>query len=160
MVYVIVLVWILLFKLGVQFSYMDKRSVNLIPFYNALFTNGRVDVAEIILNVAIFVPLGVYTGVLWRNWAFGKKLAFFFLVSSLFEVVQYALRIGAFDATDIVANTLGGLAGYVMYKVIEKLFNDRGKAQLVINVVATLGTVVMITLLVLLKLNMLPIRYQ
>ena len=58
-IYLIVLFWILLFKLGVQFSYMGKRSVNLIPFSEPLISNGRTDVGEIILNVVIFVPLGI-----------------------------------------------------------------------------------------------------
>jgi glycopeptide antibiotics resistance protein len=52
-IYLIVLFWILLFKLGVRFSYMENRNVNLIPF-------GKIDVSETILNVVIFVPLGIY----------------------------------------------------------------------------------------------------
>src|SRR6478609_652170 len=73
-IYLIALFWILLFKLGVRFSYMENRNVNLIPF-------GKIDVAEIILNVVIFVPLGIYAGVLFKRWGFVKKLFFFFLIS-------------------------------------------------------------------------------
>ena len=35
-VYLMALAWILLFKLGVKFSYMERRTVNLIPFNEAL----------------------------------------------------------------------------------------------------------------------------
>lgn len=49
-IYLIVLYWILLFKLGVRFSYIDKRSVNFIPFNDPTILN-----AENILNV---FPLG------------------------------------------------------------------------------------------------------
>ena len=73
-IYLIALFWILLFKLGVRFSYMEKRNVNLIPF-------AKIDVAEIILNVVIFVPLGIYAGVSLERWGFVKKLFFFFKIS-------------------------------------------------------------------------------
>ena len=59
-VYLLVLLWILLFKLGVQFSYMEKRSVNLVPFKEALTSHGKIDVSETILDVLIFIPLGIY----------------------------------------------------------------------------------------------------
>src|SRR4249919_1466005 len=80
-IYLIALFWILLFKLGVQFSYMENRNVNLIPF-----NDGKIDVGEIILNVVIFVPLGIYAGVIFKRRSFGTKLFFFFLISSMFEV--------------------------------------------------------------------------
>jgi len=152
-IYLIALFWILLFKLGVRFSYMEKRNVNLIPF-------GKIDVSEIILNVVIFVPLGIYAGVLFKRWVFVKKLFFFFLISLMFEVLQLIFRIGAFDITDIITNILGGIIGSLIFEAIEKLFNNSVKSQKFITIIAAIGTVLMISLLLLLKLNMLPIRYQ
>jgi glycopeptide antibiotics resistance protein len=158
-IYLVALCWILLFKLGVHFSYMENRSVNLIPF-SQLFLNGKIDVAETILNVVIFIPLGIYAGVLFKRWSFGKKLFFFFLISLAFEVLQFFLSIGALDVTDIITNTTGGIIGLMMFKAIEKLVNNRVKTQKFINIIAATGTVLMILLLVLLKMNMLPVRYQ
>ena len=152
-IYLIALFWILLFKLGVRFSYMEKRNVNLIPF-------GKIDVSEIILNVVIFVPLGIYAGVLFKRWVFVKKLVFFFLISLMFEVLQLIFRIGAFDITDIITNILGGIIGSLIFEAIEKLFNNSVKSQKFITIIAAIGTALMISLLLLLKLNMLPIRYQ
>jgi glycopeptide antibiotics resistance protein len=154
-IYLIALFWILLFKLGVQFSYMGNRNVNLIPF-----SDGKIDVGEIILNVVIFVPLGIYAGVLFTKQAFGANLFFFFLFSSMFEVLQFVLRVGAFDITDIITNTLGGIVGLMIFKAIEQLFKNSVKAQKFINIIAAIGTVLMISLLLLLKMNMLPVRYQ
>ena len=154
-IYLIAICWILLFKLGVPFSYMGKRSVNLIPFSEPSTLN-----SENILNVIIFVPLGIYAGILFRRWLFGKKLLFVFLFSLLVEGLQYILRLGAFDVTDIMTNTLGGLIGLIIYKAIEKAVNSSIKAQKFINIIAATGTVLMILLLVLLKMNMLPVRYQ
>lgn len=159
-IYIIVLFWILLFKLGVQFSYMPARSVNLVPFDGLFLSNGKIDKAEIILNVVIFVPLGIYVGVLFKKWTWRHKLLTFALISLMFEVLQFLFRIGAFDITDIITNTLGGLVGVLLIRAIEKLFNNEAKSQNFINAIATLGTVTVIVLLLLLKLNMLPIRYQ
>ena len=159
-IYLLALFWILLLKLGVRFSYMESRSVNLIPFSEPLILNGKVDVGEIILNVVVFIPLGIYTGVLFKRWSFGSKILFFALISLLFEGLQYVLRIGAFDITDIITNTSGGIIGLLLFIAIEKLFNNSIKAQKFINVIATVGTVLMISLLLLLKLNLLPVRYQ
>ncbi|CAN5696389.1 glycopeptide resistance protein VanZ1 [soil metagenome] len=158
-IYLVALFWILLFKFGVQFSYMESRSVNLIPF-RELFLNGKIDVAETILNVVIFIPLGIYAGALFKRWSLGNKLFFFFLISLMFEVLQFFLSVGAFDVTDIITNTIGGIIGLLMFKAIEKLVNISIKTQKFINIIAATGTVLMIVLLVLLKMNMLPVRYQ
>jgi glycopeptide antibiotics resistance protein len=154
-IYLIAICWILLLKLGVRFSYMEKRSVNLIPFSEPLILN-----SENILNVLIFVPLGIYAGILFERMSFGKNLLLFFLLSSIVEGLQYILRVGAFDVTDIITNTLGGVIGLIIFRVIGKAFSDRVKAQKFINIIAATGTILMIFLLVLLKMNMLPVRYQ
>jgi glycopeptide antibiotics resistance protein len=159
-IYLIVLSWILLFKLGVRFSYMGNRRVNLIPFSEPLILNGKIDVGEIILNVVIFVPLGIYAGILFEKWFFGKKLFFFFLISLIVEGLQFILAVGAFDITDIITNTLGGIIGLMIFEAIEKAFNNSVKAQKLINIIAAIGTVLIILFFVLLKMNMLPVRYQ
>lgn len=159
-IYLIVLNWILVFKFGVRFSYMANRSVNLIPFSEPLILNGKADISEIILNIIIFIPLGIYAGILFDGWNFGKKTLFFFLISSIVEGLQFTLAIGAFDSTDIITNTFGGIIGLIIFKAIEKAFNNRVKAQKFINTIAAIGTALMILLLLLLKMNMLPVRYQ
>lgn len=154
-IYLVSLFWIILFKLGVQFSYMEKRSVNLIPFVTLYYNK-----LEVLLNVLIFIPLGTYTATLLKNWKFAKQVFSFFMLSLLFESLQIILRIGTFDVTDLITNTVGGMFGIWLFQVIQKLLRDPKKAHLLINVFASLGTVLMVTFLVLLKLQMLPIRYQ
>jgi glycopeptide antibiotics resistance protein len=108
----------------------------------------------------IFVPLGIFAGIIFGRWIFGKKLFFFFLISLMFEGLQFFLAIGAFDITDIITNTLGGIIGLMIFKAIEKAFNDSIKAQKFINMIAMIGTVIVISLLILLKMNMLPVKYR
>lgn len=160
-VYLIALFWIIVLKLGVHFSYMGKeRSINFIPFSEPLILNGRLDFGEIILNVLIFVPLGVYAGILFKRWIIGEKLFLFFLISLLCEGFQFILAIGAFDITDIINNTLGGIIGLMIYIGIEKAFRNSVKAQKFINIIAAIATISMILLLFLLKTNKLGITYQ
>jgi len=154
-IYLIILFWILLFKLGVHFSYSGERRVSLIPFRQHVVLTG-----ENILNVVIFVPLGLYVGVLFQRWTFAQKLGFFFLLSLLVEGLQYLLRVGAFDVSDLITNTSGAVIGWLIYKAVEKLSDGPARAQRLINWFAAAGTVVMIVLLVLLKMNRLPVRYQ
>jgi protocatechuate 3,4-dioxygenase beta subunit len=78
----------------------------------------------------------------------------------VFEVLRFILKVCAFDITVIITNTLGGIIGLMIFGAIEKVFSDSFKSQNLINMVAALGTVVMISLLLLLKMNMLPVRYQ
>ena len=72
-IYLVALLWILVFKLGIRFSYMGNRSVNLIPFSEPLIFNGKIDFGEM-----IFVPPGIYAGVLFKRWTFGKPFSYFF----------------------------------------------------------------------------------
>lgn len=159
-IYVIVLCWLLLFKLGVDFSYMEQRRVNLFPFYDVIKDNRAPDIGELILNVVVFIPPGIYVGMLFQKQLLIKKLLFILLTSFCFESIQFVYKIGAFDTTDMVTNTMGGMIGLYIFYATGKLFGDPFKAQKWLNVIAAAGTIVLITLLVLLKLNMLPVKYQ
>lgn len=155
LIYFLVLVWVILLKLGVQFSYMEKRIFNLVPFANGYYSK-----METLLNVLIFIPLGVYAGLLFRKRGFGRQFLFFFLVSLSLEGLQFLFKIGAFDITDLMTNSLGGMIGYLLFLGIQKLIQNPFKTQKLINLLASLGTILIVTLLILLNLNMLPIRYQ
>lgn len=154
-IYLIALYYILLLKLGVRFSYMGERITNFIPF-----GEGLILTSENMLNVVIFVPLGIYAEILYERWIMGKKLLLFFSLSLLIEALQYMLRIGAFDVTDLITNTVGAVLGLMLFQAIKKVCKSSIKAQKFINIIAAMGTVMMIILLVLLKMEMLPVRYQ
>lgn len=153
-IYLIALCWIIVFKFNIPFPYMgDQRSINLIPYSKPLILNGKADFGELILNVLIFVPLGLYAGILFEKWNFAKKVALFSSISFLLEVSQYILGIGAFDITDIINNSLGGLIGLMIYKGVEKVFKNRLKAQKLINILALSGTICIFSFLLFLKIS-------
>lgn len=150
-IYLIALFWIIVFKFNVPFSYFgNMRSINLIPFSESLIINGKLDFSEIIMNVVIFVPLGIYAGLLFKRWTIGKKLFLFLLISLICEGFQFIFGVGASDVTDIINNTLGGIIGLLIYKGIEKILKNSVKTQKFINIIATIGTILMISLLLLL----------
>lgn len=152
-VYLVTVFWIIVLKLNVQFSNIGTRNINLIPYKAPLLLNATPDYGEMIMNVLIFVPLGLYTGILFKSWSFGKKVFLAFLVSFLCEVFQYILRIGMFDTTDLVNNTLGGIIGLITYKGIEKIVGSSGKAQKYINIFSLIGTFTVLLFLFLLKME-------
>lgn len=156
LLYLLILVWILVFKMGVRFSYMEERSVNLVPFGASQSRNGSFGTAEVILNMLIFVPVGVYAAAL--GWRLGLLLVF--LLSFVLELVQYLFRVGAFDVTDIITNTIGGAMGYLLFLCTRRLLGSHERTQNWLSAVAIPITLVFIVLLVLLRLGMLPIRYQ
>lgn len=121
-IYSLILIWILLFKLRLSFSSIaaslehPMRSLNLVPFQGSTIVNGEVAINEIISNALIFAPLGVILGISEKNSSLIKKLAFILLLSLFIEGMQFVLGIGATDVTDIIMNFSGGFIGLLIYQ--------------------------------------------
>ncbi len=146
-IYLIALFWIIVFKFNAPFSKLGyMRSINLIPFNESLIVNSKLDFREIIM-IVIFIPFGIYSGILFRKWTTGRKIFLFFLISFICEVFQFILGVGASDITDIINNTLGGIIGLIIYKGIGKISKNSINAQKLINIIATIATILMISLL-------------
>ena len=149
--YCLVLLWIVLFKLA--FSVEDiralqaARSVNWIPFsYGA--DVGRFHRKETVLNVLVFIPLGLYFGMFGLKP--GKALALGLGISLGLELCQLLFAIGATDVTDLLTNTFGTALGLFLYALLKILYRDKQKADRFINTLATAALILfgaMITLL-------------
>ena len=151
MVFRLALTWIFLFMLQMDFSILrdlNYRSVNLIPFAGSGIVNDRVDVSEILLNVAAFVPFGIYVSMLKPDGGFWKKVLPIFCVSLFYEVMQYVLAIGGSDITDLIGNTLGGVVGIGVFAGLYRLFGK--KIIKILNILALIGTVAAVAFLALL----------
>lgn len=146
--YLIVLTWVILFKMELDFSLlknMNYRSINLIPFAESVTINGKTDISEILLNVIVFIPFGIYISMLHKPWNFIQKIIPIFCVSLLYEVLQYAFAIGGSDITDLIGNTLGGIIGMILFFILIRMF---GRDIIwTINLVASIGTTVVILFL-------------
>lgn len=84
LVYLIVLTWIIVFKMEFDISLLqctNFRNINLIPFGASLVVNGHIDASEILLNVIAFIPFGIYLSIVKNEWNFFQKVLPIFLVS-------------------------------------------------------------------------------
>lgn len=125
-VYILVLTGIILFKLPFYSESSDNiRVINLIPLQGSFDYNGVFNSREVIDNILLFIPLGVYIGMLKREWSFVRKVLPAIGLSLLFEVIQFIFAMGRTDITDILGNTLGGIIGIGIYALLFKIFKSR-----------------------------------
>lgn len=148
--YILLLIWIILFKTSFTASAIidlsKERSINLIPFYYPAQVNFHL--REVIANVLIFVPLGIYLKMLDTNSK--KTILYGFIFSALLEVSQFIFKIGAFDITDIITNTIGTILGVFGYLLLEKVFKNKEKIDDVLRMIALVVTILFSLLMVLL----------
>lgn len=139
-VYILVLTGIILFKLPFKFELSDGiRVINLIPFQGSFDYNGVFNSREIIDNVLLFIPLGVYIGMLKSKWSFVRKVLPAIGLSLLFEAIQFIFAMGRADITDILGNTLGGIIGIGIEALLFTIFKNR--TTKIINILALVLTV-------------------
>ena len=105
----------LTFKLG---SYL-----NLIPFGWLREPDvKRQIIDEVIPNMVLFFPLGIFIPVVFREMRkISKVFLVVFFISFSIEVFQYFLGRSA-DVDDIIKNTIGGIVGYGFFIVFNRLF--------------------------------------
>lgn len=144
--YILLLIWLILFKFNINLTDLGYiRNVNLIPFKESLIINGHLDVSEIIYNVLIFVPLGVYVSIFTPKLPFIKKILPSLFLSLLLETLQFIFAIGASDITDVISNTVGGFLGIILFHFFKKLFREK-----FISIVNLIGLMIEIFALIML----------
>ena len=150
-VYFLILVWILLFKMSFSLDELYKsRSINLIPFMGSVVVNGRIYINEIIDNILVFIPIGIYICMLKEDWSILRKISVGFFISLGIEVLQFILAIGATDITDLIGNTLGGIIGIGVFYLFSKVFKN--KTNKIINILALIVTILLVSMISILLL--------
>lgn len=78
--------------------------------------------SHMLLNVAMFIPLGAMLPFVYPEkldkW--GVVLPLALMVTTLIETIQFFLRLGQADLTDIVANVLGAAVGFLGYRLFRR----------------------------------------
>jgi len=140
-VYVLLLTGIILFKLPFYSAEISDgiRVINLTPFQGSFDENGVIVWREIIQNILIFAPLGVYISMLKSKWSFMQKVLPIIGLTFAFEGIQFIFAMGRTDVTDILSNTLGGMIGIGIYALLFKSFQNR--TVKIVNVLALAVTV-------------------
>ena len=109
------LIWVLLLLYLAFIAYMTiinrEAGVGVITFdlppnYYLFFAD-----REILFNIWLFVPLGAILYKLSRMW---EIMALPFVLTLLIETSQLIFDIGAFEVSDLIANSLGGVIGIII----------------------------------------------
>ena len=150
-IYSFMVVWIILFKMSAlsEIAYLGHiRSLNLIPFHYDEET--AYHLSEVAQNVMIFIPLGVYLKMLRITDT--KAILFGLTFSLCLEILQFILAVGATDITDLITNTAGTAIGVGFYGLLWFVFRRPEKLDKVLCLLASICTVLFISLTALLLL--------
>ena len=149
-IYCILLIWIILFKLSFSTNEITNlvkvNPINLIPF--RYYNGTRNHLKEIIQNIIIFIPFGIYLKMLNKN---NKQVILYGVIFSLvLEISQFIFKLGACDITDIITNTSGTILGLLGYLLLVKLFKNKDRINNVLKIIALIGTILFCSLIALL----------
>ena len=82
----------------------------------------RAFLANLFGNVLAFMPFGFFMPILrlrLRKWY--CMLGMTFLLSLMIEITQLLTRVVSFDVDDLILNTSGGILGYLLFYIINKV---------------------------------------
>ncbi len=94
-----------------------------IPFwswYEVIVNHRQRLLEEIILNILMLMPLGVITALLSSRAEVKHAFRIGLTLSCTIEFLQLILRLGLFEWDDIIHNTLGCVAGFVIMRKLKK----------------------------------------
>jgi glycopeptide antibiotics resistance protein len=137
-VYVLLLVWIVLWKLELPWVGGVDRVIKLVPFL-ATAEQGASRPSEVLINLLLFVPFGLFLGLLAPSWSWRRLVGVTALMSVALEATQFLLAIGSTDVTDVVVNTAGALIGFGLVAVARRRLPVGGRGILIR--VCVLGTI-------------------
>ncbi|PSL36185.1 VanZ like protein [Planomicrobium soli] len=116
---------------------------NIVPFKNTYLyitesQNFNLDIVlhNILGNIVVFVPLGIFLVMLFKRFHSASKVAMLgFIITVSIELAQFFLRVGQFDVDDIILNTIGAILGYYVFKSFTKTWRllPSSKSQDTIN---------------------------
>lgn len=102
-----------------------RPQISLIPFVGMI--TGPI---ETILNIVLFVPMGLFLPLLYKKYNKFKTVVITGILFSVsIELVQM-FNWGASDINDVMTNTMGACLGYLIYSIISKILPDKLDRQL------------------------------
>ena len=105
----------------------EARKYDFHPFWSyRAIQDGQVHLLpQNIMNVVVFIPIGLLLGVIFRQMAWWKALLAGFCISVSIETLQFVFYKGFCEIDDIMHNTLGCLIGYLVCQGARKIFLGR-----------------------------------
>lgn len=93
-----------------------RANINLVPF-------SRDIGVTFYLNIIMCVPLGFLLPLIWKDYRKIYKTIIAGLGFSLLIELSQLITTRATDIDDLIANTIGTVIGYLIWKVFSKIFN-------------------------------------
>ncbi|GAA5202487.1 VanZ family protein [Microbacterium jejuense] len=129
-VYLALLAWVVLWKLEVPWGGDAAglaRPIKLVPFVSS-GDAGASAPTELLINLVLFVPFGLFVGALVPAWSWVRAGAAALVASLVLETVQHLISTGSFDTTDLIVNTAGALAGWGIFALVRRRSGARTSA--------------------------------
>ena len=73
--------------------------------------------SNLFVNVLIFMPFGFFLPMASRHRSFASAVLYSFSLSLGVEAFQLLTKVGSFDVDDLLLNTIGGAAGYIIFTI-------------------------------------------
>lgn len=99
----------------------DVVEISMKPLWNYESLNYKL-IAESILNVFLFMPIGFLAGAAVKNRRILNALGIGLLISLSIETMQYVFRRGVCNVDDLVHNVLGCFIGYSFFALCSFMF--------------------------------------
>ena len=115
--------------IGVAPGNLDRVNLELFKVieqtYNSLFKNHNINyfLINFVGNIVMFMPVGFFVPLLWKNEGIKKVLLCGFLTSLFIELCQLPLDRGT-DVDDLWLNTLGAVLGFLLFLLFRKLWPE------------------------------------
>ena len=112
-------------------TYNERREHKFQPFwsYLAILEGKENFIPEIILNILVFVPIGLLLGCGFRRISWWQVLATGLLMSTTIEVLQFVFNKGYAEVDDLIHNTLGCMIGYGLYHIVMYIYESISRRQ-------------------------------
>ena len=84
----------------------------------------------------MFIPFGIYLMIFLKEKSLIKGVLITVLSSLIIEIVQFTFALGSSDIDDIILNTIGGLIGILIYKILMFITKDSKKVKTIITILS------------------------
>lgn len=105
----------------------EIRQYDFQPFWSyKAIQEGREDLlAENIMNVVVFIPVGLLICIAFKQMTWWKVLLIGCGISVTIETLQFLFKRGFSEVDDVMHNTVGCLLGYGIMTILRIIFNTR-----------------------------------
>lgn len=167
LLYTVFALYLVLLVLILFRQHHSTRAFNLIPLRGVIsyltgtdLVSGTTDPAflrglalsNLLGNIVIFIPLGVYSTLLNRKKAIWRNALLVAAVSAAAEILQFAFMLGVGDIDDVILNGLGGLSGVLLCRGLYRLCgNEERKVRCAVAILAPIAGAVSFAVLILMN---------